>query len=154
MALPESVIFFHGVRRLSDDPITVTEASAIMESLRLTNDRYARALAEKSLARFGFRYISLRSKFDDYRQKIDNPTEQDLTCFVGMISENLSGRAIKVVQRALARNQKHRLLADRVGRIVTKRKRFTNSKRYDSIWSDPARECWGAAGSGPPGHFG
>ena len=29
-----------------------------------------------------------------------------------------------------------------------------NTKRYDSIWSDSARECRGAAESGPPNHFG
>jgi hypothetical protein len=25
-------------------------------------------------------------------------------------------------------------------------RRITPHKRYDSIWSDPARECWGTAG--------
>jgi hypothetical protein len=27
-------------------------------------------------------------------------------------------------------------------------------QRYDSIWSDPARECWGATELSPPDHFG
>jgi hypothetical protein len=31
--------------------------------------------------------------------------------------------------------------------------RISNDKRYDPIWGDPARECWGITRSGPPGHF-
>ena len=34
------------------------------------------------------------------------------------------------------------------------RERIENDRRYDSIWSDPARECWGVAESRPPDHFG
>jgi len=129
MALPESIIFFHGVRSLSDSPITVSAASEIMESLRLSNDRYALALAEKSLSRFGFRYVHQRSKFAEHRQKSGKPTLPDLFCFIEIIREHLSTEASRVVGRALERNMRYMALIKHVAKRVTRVKKFKTAKR-------------------------
>jgi ATP-dependent protease ClpP protease subunit len=129
MALTESVIFFHGGRRLSDDPITVTAASELMESLRLTNDRYALALADKCLPRFGFRFVSQRSKFEAHRTKVGNPTLPDLFCFLEIIGDDLTAEADKVVSRAINRNSRYLDLVQDVAKRVVSKKRFQNPKR-------------------------
>jgi ATP-dependent protease ClpP protease subunit len=121
-------IFFHGIRRASGDPITVAAASSMAESLRLSNDRYAIALADKSLRRLGFRYLWTRHEFDDYRLRTGKG-HTDVECFVGLLSERLSGSAVKVVNRAVQRNKRYEALIDRVGRAAQRRARFKNPKR-------------------------
>jgi ATP-dependent protease ClpP protease subunit len=148
IAYPESVIFFHGVSRLADSPITATDASDIMELLRQSNDRYALALADRSLSRFGFRYVSQRPKFQEYRQKINKPNYSDLFCFVGIIQQHLSREAIGVAERAIDRNQRYNELVQYVGQRVFKKKGFqiqsvrlsTRRRSSRRLWSTNFRE--------------
>jgi ATP-dependent protease ClpP protease subunit len=128
IAYLESIIFFHGVRRASGDPITVAAASSMAESLRISNDRYAIALADKSIRRLGFRYVWTRREFDGYRERAGKD-RTDVDCFVGLISERISRSAAKVVNRAVERNKRYEALIDRVAKAAQRRARFTNPKR-------------------------
>jgi len=127
IAYPDSRIFFHGVRTFSDDPLTVTEATRLIEQLRLTNDRYATTLADKSIWRLGWRYVWLRSKFDEYRKGHD-PEASDLDCFLGLIRPRLSSSADIVVRRALRRNQRYLALFEKIARVAIRRRRFREPK--------------------------
>jgi len=129
LAYPDSIVFFHGVRNLADGPITETDASEMMESMRHSNERYALALADKSLSRFGFRYISQRAKFAEYRTRIQKPDRTDLLCFVGIIREHLSRDAIAAVDRALDRNQRYVHITQYVGQRVAKKRRVNAPQR-------------------------
>jgi ATP-dependent protease ClpP protease subunit len=111
-------IFFHGVRR-SGEEITVAVASNIADSLRRTNERYAIALADKSVRRLGFRYAWMRSQFDAYRERISKQ-HSDLECFVGLLLERLSSGGVEVVKRARERNERYESLVDHVLRAVNR----------------------------------
>ncbi len=111
-------IFFHGVRR-SGEEITVAVASNIAESLRRTNERYAIALADKSVRRLGFRYAWMRSQFDTYRTRVSKQ-HSDLECFIGLILERLSTGGAEVVAQARERNERYEALVDHALRAVSR----------------------------------
>jgi ATP-dependent protease ClpP protease subunit len=129
LAYSGSSVFFHGSSRSDDGPITVAAASAMTKSLRLTNDRYALALADKSITRIGFRYVSVQSDFDKYRAEEEKPTATNLECFIGLISRHLSPMAKKLVEDSRARNARYETLIDGVSKRAGRSKRFTNPKR-------------------------
>ncbi len=83
----------------------------------------------KSIFRFGFRYVSTQSDFVEYRNRIGKPDIEDLDTFIGMIAEQLSGSALKVLARAKDRYQRYRALVGRVARVAGRSKRFQNPKR-------------------------
>jgi hypothetical protein len=99
-----------------------------MESLRSTNDRYALALAERALSRFGFRYVSQRSHFAAHRIKIAKPAYPELFCFLDIIEEHLSVTGTRVVARALTRNKRYHDLSQNIARRLVRRKRFYQPK--------------------------
>jgi len=120
-------IFFHGVRR-SGEEITVTVASNIAETLRRTNERYAIALADKSVRRLGFRYAWMRGDFDDYRGRTGKQ-DSDVACFIGLLSEKVSSAGMTVVKRAQERNERYEALINHVTRTVSRSRVFKNPKR-------------------------
>jgi ATP-dependent protease ClpP protease subunit len=103
IAYPESNILFHGVRTSLSNPVTVELASFLSESLKLSNDRYAMTLAKKSEVRFMFRFFVLRSAFGEYRTKVNKANLPDLECFLGMVKEQTSYRAEKIINLAWQR---------------------------------------------------
>ena len=102
-------------------------ASRLIEQLRLTNDRYALQLADKSIWRLGWRYVWLRSKFNEYREDHENASELD--CFLGLIRPKLTNSANGVVRRALKRNERYEALFDKIARVAARRKRFRDAVR-------------------------
>ena len=127
IAFAGATIFFHGVRTLSDDPLTVEVASGISQSLRLSNDRYAMALADRSYWRLIFRYVFLRPKFEEYRNR--NGKLIDLECFVGLISEKLSAQAMELIKQAKQRYERYETLVERVVARAGRFKGFKSPKR-------------------------
>lgn len=127
IAYASANLLFHGVRR-SGDEITVAVASNIADTLRESNEQYAINLAEKSVRRLGFRYVWMRGGFAGFRTKISDPSKTDIECFIGLISARLSVNALKVVQRAVLRNQRYEALVAHVSKSTGKSKRI-GSKR-------------------------
>ncbi len=122
-----STIFFHGVRR-SGEEITVAVASKIAESLRRTNERYAIALADKSIRRLGFRYAWMHGEFEGYRTRIGKQ-RSDIDCFIGLLSERLSTGGLKVVGWAVDRNERYEALVAHVASATRRSRIFQNPKR-------------------------
>lgn len=127
IAHAECTIFFHGVRR-SGDEITVAVATNFAEALRRTNERYAIALADKSVRRLGFRYAWMLNEFDAYRARTGRQ-HTNVECFIGLLSERLSLGGMGVVKRALERNERYEALVAHVGRAVARSRTFQNPKR-------------------------
>jgi len=113
IAYPSSVIHFHGVRTYRQNPITVEEAADVARDLKASNEASAVSLARTRSRNFFFRFVTLRSEFDDYRAK--NPkTITDKDCFVGMISERLSTWGLEVLRKAEGRNKRYDNLSSRI----------------------------------------
>jgi ATP-dependent protease ClpP protease subunit len=110
IAYPGSTIFYHGVRESLVVPVTVEYGSALTESLKLSNEQSAMALARKTEWRFMFRYVTVKSKFEEVRTKLAGPSMSDLDCFVYVIAENLSDHAKQLVQRAKERHGRYQAL--------------------------------------------
>jgi hypothetical protein len=110
-----------------DDPITVESASFLTESLRLSNDRYAMALANRSSWRFVFRYVLLKPKFNDFRNRQPKPVT-DLQAFTGLLAENISRGAREVLRHAEKRNARYEDLV----RSVTAAKKKKSSTFVNS----------------------
>jgi ATP-dependent protease ClpP protease subunit len=123
IAYPESTILYHGVRT-SLNELTVEIASLMAESLKISNDRYAMALARKSEWRFMWRFMSLRSGFGEHREKIGKPKHSELDCFIDLISAKLSGNAAKILTQAHARYQRYNALISHFLKLAVKSKRF------------------------------
>ena len=122
LALPHARIFYHGVRDLSGLPITVEYGSAITESLKLSNDQSAIALARKTEWRFMFRFVTMKTaNFDEVRKATSKPGMSDLDCFIWLISQNLSKSAQKLVSRARARDQRYGLLLSQLIAVFNKK---------------------------------
>lgn len=96
----------------------------MVESMRLTNDRYALSLAHTSMNRFTFRCVAMRSKFDEYRQKPGKGAAGDLECFLDLISERISRSAQGLVERARERNKRYETLVDRATKAAMRSKRL------------------------------
>jgi hypothetical protein len=131
IAFPESTIVYHGVRQSLVDPVTVELGSALTESLKISNEQYAMALARKAVWRFMFRFVMMKHQFPDFRQKSNLPSARDLDCFLGLVSEKLSSQAKKLVSRAGERHKKYDALLNRVlvAALVTKKATPINAKR-------------------------
>ncbi len=113
IAYPDSVIHFHGTRTYRQTPITVEEAADVARDLKASNEASAVSLARTRNQQFFFRFVTLRSEFEQYRTK--NPkaiSEKD--CFVGMISEKLSPWGMEVIRKAEVRNIRYDSLSSRV----------------------------------------
>lgn len=126
-AHPGAVLVFHGARR-SETEITVAVASTIAESIRRTNDRYAIALADKSIRRLGFRYAWMHGDFEKHRTATGR-RDTDIQCFIGLLSEKLSDNGMRVVRRAQERNERYEALIAHVSEAAKRSRRFQNSKR-------------------------
>lgn len=113
-----------------DDPLTIEVASFLTESLKSTNDRYAMALARRSEQRFMFRYVSLRTEFDTYRQQ--HAGADDLTCFFGLLEEKLSPKARRVFNQAQKRQERYNHLLAHVNQMATKNKRFMKASGVET----------------------
>jgi ATP-dependent protease ClpP protease subunit len=123
IAYPDSSILYHGVRT-SLNEVTVETASLMAESLKISNDRYAMALARKSEWRFMFRFMGLRSKFPEHRTKVNKPKHSELDCFIDLVSDNLSEKAIKILKQAHGRYQRYNSLISHFLKLAVKSKRF------------------------------
>ena len=124
IAYPESTILYHGVRRSFNDPITVESASILAESLKLSNDRYAMALARKSEWRFMYRFMTLRPGFDEHRTKCKQAGMSELDCFLALTSEKLSYSAKKIVEQAKTRHERYTSLLNHVLKFAARSKRL------------------------------
>ena len=113
IAYPEATIFYHGVRQSLPDPVTVEFGSALTESLKISNDRSAMALARRTEWRFMFRFVMMKHQFGDFRARISDPAKSDLDCFVGLVCEHLSSQAMKLVSRARERHGRYSSLLDK-----------------------------------------
>jgi ATP-dependent protease ClpP protease subunit len=121
IALPESTILYHGVRTSLIDPLTVELGSAVTESLKISNDRYAMALARRAEGRFMFRFVMTKHAFSNFRQKAGKPNLSDLDCFLGIISQALTHPAQKILERARERHIRYSSLLDQALAAAKKR---------------------------------
>jgi hypothetical protein len=94
------------------------------ESLKISNDRYAMALARKSEWRFMWRFMSLREDFEKHRGKIGKPKHSELECFVDLIAAKLSDKANKILSQARARYQRYNSLITHFLKLAVRSKRF------------------------------
>jgi ATP-dependent protease ClpP protease subunit len=129
IAYPESTILYHGVRSSFNDPLTVEVASYLAESLKLSNDRYAMALARKSEWRFMYRFMTMRSEFDTFRTKSKQAGMSDLDCFLALTGEKLSKNAKKIVEQAKSRHQRYSALLTHVLKFAMRSKRVSTGTR-------------------------
>lgn len=113
IAFPESMSFYHGVRQSLVDPVTVEYGSALTDSLRVSNDQSAMALARKTEWRFMFRFVMLQAKFPGVRKELAKPTMTDLDCLLHLLSGKLSARAAKLLARARERHERYNALLDK-----------------------------------------
>lgn len=128
IAFSESAVFYHGVRQSLADPLTVEFGSALTESLKISNDQSAMALARKSEARFMFRFVMMKHEFDGARQKLSRPALSDLDCFIALISEKLTSRALKLITRAQERHSRYSSLLDKAVVAAFKNKAVSASQ--------------------------
>lgn len=129
LAYPESTILYHGVRTSFDRPLTVEFTSILTENLKMTNDRQAMTLARESEWRIMFRYVSLRARFDEFRANAKQKSLTDLDCFLGLISDNISGSAKEIIEQAKNRHKRYGSLLDHVAAVSARFKSLTKRRR-------------------------
>lgn len=129
LAYPETRILYHGVRNNLDIALTAELASVLRESLKSTNDRYAVTLTHRASHRFIWRFVNVRSRFDQVRSKYENSTMSDLDCFLDIVSENISAPARRVLTSARERTERYNALVDRALKAIARSKRFQSAKR-------------------------
>lgn len=110
VALPTSIIHFHGLRLAEVSAVTAERSSSIAHSLRMVNRVYAEELAFKTQRRFMFRYMMNRDKFREVRKQKGFSSASDLECFVHFLKGNLSPTARKVCDSAMERNKLYKTL--------------------------------------------
>jgi hypothetical protein len=124
------VVLYHGVRSLSDDPLTAQAAQVLTESLRSSNDRYAMELAGRSYGRLVFRYTLLMKDFAGYRESVHSDRRKvpptDLECFVGLLTKHLSMVARQLIRETQKRNATYSTLVEKVVSYAGRRKGFSD----------------------------
>lgn len=124
IALPDTSILFHGVRTPPwSDLVTVEQASSIADFLKLSNDRYAMTLARKSERRFMYLFFALRNQFPAYRTEVNKPNITPLECFIGLVREEISNLAKKILDRAWERYERYNALLSHVFALANKTKK-------------------------------
>ena len=124
IALPDTSILFHGVRTPTwSDLVTVEQASSIADFLKLSNDRYAMTLARKSERRFMYLFFALRNQFPAHRIKLNKPNLSPLECFIGLVRENISPLAKKILDRAWERYERYNALLSHVFALAARTKK-------------------------------
>ena len=121
IAFPESTILYHGVRTSLIDPLTVELGSAVTESLKISNDQYAMALARRAESRFMFRFVMTKHEFPGFRQRTGKADLGDLDCFLEIMAETLTSQAKKILHRARERNIRYSSLLDQALAAAKKR---------------------------------
>jgi len=152
VAYPHARVFYHGVRFTPDDPLTLERASAFAESLRWRNDLFAMGLAKRSVRRFMFRYAISKRKFEEFRNRTNQRTLNDLECFLGILRENLSQAAAGTIVRAEKRYRRYDDLVSRVLAKSERRKRFQNAKRPADFEEVVLKEVISAVARRNPAH--
>jgi ATP-dependent protease ClpP protease subunit len=118
VAFPGSSLLYHGVRTPglvpALQPLTAERTSLLAHVLRLTNDAYAMALAQKAETRFRLKYVLLRPRFKQLREA--KPHMSDLDCFWELLSEKLSVAARKVFKKARERYARYEPLFSKVSK--------------------------------------
>jgi ATP-dependent protease ClpP protease subunit len=122
LAYPHARVWFHGTRRTPGAPVTTELAASIAESLRRTNESFAVELATSTLSRFFFRYVYLKSDFEQIRKDLSKPDYSDAECMAHAIARKIVGGANLPVE-ALA---KHGRTAEITDYLIQK---STNDKR-------------------------
>lgn len=135
IAYPETTILYHGVRTPVGSPVTAEYAAYLTESMKLDNDRFAMALATKSHMRFAFRYVALKSGFEDYRTQEHSPDLGDFESFLGLVREKMSPLGLKVITRARERYDRYDRVFESVLRRAARRATFKNPKRQAEMES-------------------
>lgn len=129
IAYPDSTILFHGVRTSLENPLTVEVTSFLAETLKLSNDRHAMALARESEWRFMFRFVNLRNEFPEFRQKNPQATT-DLDCLLGLLAERVSPSTQKVIRQADERYRRYDALLEKVLRVAGRSKAFYKTQAH------------------------
>jgi ATP-dependent protease ClpP protease subunit len=88
IAYPHATMWFHGTRQQPGEQITTEVALSLAESLKQRNEGFALEMAKAALSRFFFRYLNLRSSFEELRQN-STPME-DAECMAFSILIRLS----------------------------------------------------------------
>jgi ATP-dependent protease ClpP protease subunit len=118
IAFPSSMLLYHGVRTPmlipTLQPFTAERTSLLAHILRLTNDAYAMDLARKAEKRFLLRFMILYPEFKDVRDAVAPKTISDLDCFVTLLSQRLSAKAIEVLQKAQERYRRYEPLMSKL----------------------------------------
>lgn len=110
IAQPQSTILYHGSRTFRDMPLTVETTSMLAQILRMTNETYAMELIRKIESRFMFRFLMLKSRFDDVRKNNRRKAITDTECFLVLVSDSLSNRAKKLFETARQRHERYEAL--------------------------------------------
>ncbi|HET8549147.1 MAG TPA: ATP-dependent Clp protease proteolytic subunit [Bryobacteraceae bacterium] len=130
LVYPDTRLHFHGLRVLSDAPITVERASDAAKDLRESNNRAAVTLARDCNLRFFFRFVTLRPEFGAYRERTGKRDCGERDCFVGLISEKLSSWGLAIVSKAEQRTKRYASLWDSVVRSRNVAKQLANMANF------------------------
>jgi hypothetical protein len=93
VAYPDARILFHGTRQRSPQVLTKESAAMMVQSLKDTNEGFALELAERAFSRFFFRYIMLKSHFDDVRKSVHPAEITDVGCLAELLQIRAMGHA-------------------------------------------------------------
>jgi ATP-dependent protease ClpP protease subunit len=107
IADPGSRLLYHGSRIPLHGEVTARHASRIAENLKMSNNRFAASLLEKSARRFMFLIKALRPTFEAHRANGDGRTLTDLDCFHASLCQQASPAAQNVLRRAGAIWERH-----------------------------------------------
>jgi hypothetical protein len=129
LAYPGSMIWFHGLRKQEEKPLTAEVSSSLAQQLRIRNSYYAMQLAKRIALRFMFRFVLCKGEFKQIREENSGKSLSELDCFTTMLSEKLSTTALEVLKKAQAR---HKRYDDLVSHVTAKTKNF-NAKSVVKI---------------------
>jgi ATP-dependent protease ClpP protease subunit len=78
IAYPHARIWFHGTRQQPGEQVTTELALSLAESLKQRNEGFALEMAKAALSRFFFRYLHLRTSFEEFRNNSPNMQDAEL----------------------------------------------------------------------------
>ena len=111
LAYPHTRVLYHGTRQVYDRAITTETAADMAEYLKQTNEGFALTLANRSIDRFIFRFLTLRDEFSEVRSALGlNLT--DIECLTRVLGTKLSSAVSAIPERALERHRRNKELTE------------------------------------------
>jgi len=132
IAYSHAMVVYHGSRQQSRYALTYESATSLATSLRQTNERFARRLAQRIFKRFAIRIAQISVEFINFRESDDGNRRNCIDALIDSLRTKFSGDERTLILDAQKRQQAISLLSSSVVGKLSKIKRVLSDAQIEA----------------------